>query len=69
MHDTPDHVATPDDDSPNEIVAAAKAHALVAAQAAKDKAQRWPIATISLAAGIGSAAVAAAVLYARRRGD
>lgn len=69
MHDTPEHVPPTDDDAPNEIVAAAQAHARVAAQAAKDKAQRWPIATISLAAGIGSAAVAAAVLYARRRGD
>ena len=65
MHDTPEKT----EDAPNEIVAAAQAHARVAAQAAKDKANRWPIAAVSLAAGIGSAAVAAAVLYARRRGD
>lgn len=63
MHDTPDLA----DDAPNEILAAAKAHARVAKQAAVEKAKSWPLARIGFAAGIGSAAVAAAVLYQRRR--
>lgn len=58
-----------DDEAPNEIVATAKAHALVARQAAVDKAKSWPLARIGLGVGIGSAAVAAAVLFARRRDD
>lgn len=57
------------EDTPNEIVATAKAHALVARQAAADKAKSWPLARIGLGVGIGSAAVAAAVLFARRRDD
>jgi hypothetical protein len=68
MHDTPTDTGE-HDDAPNEIVAAAKAHALVAARAKEDRTRRWPLAKIGLAAGIGSAAVAAAVLYAQRRGD
>lgn len=57
------------DDAPNEILAEVKAYARVAERAAVEKAKSWPIVTIGLAAGIGSAAVAAAVLFARRRGD
>lgn len=56
------------DDAPNEIVAEAKAHAR-AAEAATVARKSWPLAKIGLAAGIGSAAVAAAVLWARKRGD
>ena len=65
MHDTPDH----GDDAPNEILAEVKAHARVAEQAVVEKTKSWPLAKIGLAAGIGSAAVAAAVLFARRERD
>ena len=65
MHDTP---AKPED-APNEILAEVQAHARVAEQAIVEKTKSWPLAKIGLAAGIGSAAVAAAVLYARRRDD
>jgi len=61
MHDTPEH-----HEPENEIVAAAKAHAEAAAHAVAEKAKRWPLAKIGLAAGIGSAAISAAVLYANR---
>jgi hypothetical protein len=59
-------------DQPNEILAtaaAAKAHADAAdaPDPAADQAKRWPVATISLGVGIGSAALAAAALYASRR--
>jgi hypothetical protein len=57
------------EEAENEIVAETKAHARAAAQAASDKAGNWPLARIGLAAGIGSAAVAAAVLWVRRRGE
>ena len=57
------------DDAPNEILAAVKAHARVAEQAVADRSKSWPLAKIGLGVGIGSAAVAAAVLFARRRGD
>ena len=57
------------DEAPNEILAAVQAHARAAERAVVDRAERWPLARIGLAAGIGSAAVAAAVLWARRRGD
>lgn len=59
-------------DEPNEIlatVAAAKAHE----EAGADKAQaaqrdrRWPMTRIGLGVGIGSAAVAAAVMFANRK--
>ena len=56
-------------ETPNEILAEVKAHARAAEKAAVAKAKRWPLTTIGLAAGIGSAAVAAAVLFARRRDD
>ena len=56
-----------DDDAPNEILAEVKAHARVAEQAVVEKTKNWPLGRIGLAAGIGSAAVAAAVLFARRR--
>lgn len=55
------------EEEPNEIVAAA--------QAAKDRTERanakkdaanWPLKAIGLGVGIGSAAVAAAMLYANR---
>lgn len=56
-----------DDDAPNEILAEVKAHARAAEQAVKAKG--WDFARIGLAAGIGSAAVAAAVIWSRRRDD
>lgn len=55
------------DDSPNEILAAVKAHARVAEQAVVERTKTWPLARIGIGAAIGSAAVAAAVLYARGR--
>ncbi|HEU0043489.1 hypothetical protein [Sphingomonas sp.] len=55
------------DDAPNEILAAVKAHARVAEQAVVEKTKSWKVGRIGLAAGIGSAAVAAAVLFSRRR--
>lgn len=59
-------------DEPNEIVAAAaaaKAHKDAGAPkaAAAQRASHWPLTRIGLGVGIGSAAVAAAVLYARGR--
>lgn len=57
------------DDAPNEILAEAKAHARAAERAVAAKARNWPLARLGVAAGIGSAAVAAAVLFARRRGE
>lgn len=61
-------LATDDQDDTNEILAAtrsAKAQREAAAASGDDaKAKRWPIATIGL--GIGSAAIAAALLYANR---
>ena len=56
-----------DDEAPNEILAEVKAHAAAATRAVEDKAKRWPLSRIGLGAAIGSAAVAAAVLYGRRR--
>jgi hypothetical protein len=58
----------PDDDAPNEILAEVKAHARVAEQAVIEKTRNWPLSRIGFAAGIGSAAVAAAVLFTRRTG-
>ncbi|HET9509846.1 MAG TPA: hypothetical protein VFO80_01740 [Sphingomonas sp.] len=57
----------------NEIVAAAqdaKARLEKAARRGKDKGQ-WPLKAIGLGVGIGSAAVAAAMLYSNRdkKGD
>lgn len=60
---------TNDDDAPNEILAEVKAHARAAEKAVEQKARTWPLTTIGIAAGIGSAAVAAAVLFTRRRGE
>lgn len=57
------------DDAPNEILAEVKAHARAAEQAVAAKTKAWPLAKIGLAAGIGSAAVAAAVLWSRRHDD
>ena len=57
------------EDAPNEILAAVKAHARVAEQAVVSKGKSWPLATLGIGAAIGSAAVAAAVLFARRRDD
>ncbi len=57
------------DDQPNEILAAAaeaKQQAEAAAGALARKASHWPLAKIGLGVGIGSAAVAAAVLFAGR---
>ena len=51
----------------NEILAEARANARAAKAAAADRRRSWG--TLGLGAAIGSAAVAAAVLYARRRGD
>jgi len=55
-------------ESPNEIVAAAR-DAERQREAARPAAKRrnWPLAAVGL--GIGSTAVAAAVLYARSRED
>lgn len=50
------------DDAPNEIVAAAREAKARAAGARR----RWPVA---LGLGIGSAALVAALLYARRERD
>ena len=55
-----------DEDAPNEILAEVKAHARVAERAIAAKVKPWPLAKIGLAAGIGSAAVAAAVLWSQR---
>ncbi len=49
----------------NEILAEARARAEAAARVAADKRKNWQIG--ALGAAIGSAAVAGAVLYARRR--
>lgn len=57
------------DDAPNEILAEVKAHARAAEKAVAAKSKRLPLAKIGLAAGIGSAAVAAAVLWSRRHDD
>ena len=60
---------TDHDTAPNEILAAAKEakdHGAAAAEAVAGKAQNWPLAKIGLAAGIGSAAIAGAVLFAGR---
>lgn len=54
------------DDTPNEIVAAAKAAKERTERAAKQAADKWPLKAIGLGVGIGSAAVAAALLYANR---
>lgn len=57
------------EDAPNEILAAARAaktQSDAAAKALADKAGHWPIGKIGLGVGIGSAAVAAAVLFANR---
>jgi hypothetical protein len=67
MTDTPT-----DNDTPNEILAAAKDAkdaAIAAAEAVAARAQSWPIARISLGVGIGSAAIAAAVMFATRERD
>lgn len=60
---------TPENQAPNEILDAVKAHARVAEQAAVEKAKSWPLGRIGIGAAIGSAAVAAAVLFARNRDD
>lgn len=60
---------TEESGEPNEILAAAaeaKAHAAAAAEAIADKTKNWPLAKIGLGVSIGSAAIAAAVLYANR---
>ncbi len=59
-----------DDDTPNEILAAAKEaklHAEAAAKATVEKAKTWPLAKIGLGVGIGSAAIAGAVIFNRSR--
>lgn len=61
-----------EDDAPNEILAAArdaKETAVAAAEAVAKQAKNWPIARISLGVGIGSAAIAAAVMFATRERD
>lgn len=58
------------DDTPNEILAAAKEakdHAEAAAKATVEKAKSWPLGAIGLGVGIGSAAIAGAVLFNRSR--
>ena len=60
---------TDPDTAPNEILAAAKEakdQGKAAADTAAAKAKSWPLAKIGLAAGIGSAAIAGAVLFAGR---
>lgn len=57
------------DETPNEIVEAArsaKERSEAAAASVADRSRNWPLAKIGLGVGIGSAAVAAAVLYANR---
>ncbi|HEU0067333.1 MAG TPA: hypothetical protein VFQ57_08855 [Sphingomonas sp.] len=70
MTDTPR--SETETDTPNEILAAAK-DAKIAAEAAAEalakRAKNWPLAKIGLGVGIGSAAVAAAVLFANRQRD
>ena len=63
---------TEDTDQPNEILATAalvKARAEGAAEALSDKARTWPLGRIGLGVGIGSAAIAAAVIFANRHRD
>lgn len=58
-----------DPDTPNEILAsvkAAKDQAAAVAEKTAAKTKGWPLAKIGLGVGIGSAAVAAAVLFANR---
>ncbi|WEK44132.1 MAG: hypothetical protein P0Y64_04700 [Candidatus Sphingomonas colombiensis] len=59
-----------DNEEPNEILAAArdaKAHEKGADEAKRERRTRnWNLGKISLGVGIGSAAVAAAVLFANR---
>lgn len=60
------------DDAPNEILSAvkeAKAHGVTVAKKVRTKSKSWPLAKIGLAAGIGSAAIAGAVLFAGRDKD
>lgn len=60
----------PTDDTPNEILIAAKEakeHAEAAAKAAVGNAKSWPLGKIGLGVGIGSAAIAGAVLFNRAR--
>lgn len=51
----------------NEILAEARAQAEAAARVAANRTRSWPLGAIGFGAAIGSAAVAAAVLYAKRR--
>ncbi len=58
-------------DEPNEILAeaaAAKQHEAAAKEAKHDR-KGWDLGKIGLGVGIGSAAVAAAVLFANRKKD
>ncbi len=58
-----------DSDTPNEILAAAKEakqQAEAVAKSAVEKSKSWPLAKIGLGVGIGSAAIAGAVLFANR---
>ncbi|WP_260599779.1 hypothetical protein [Sphingomonas endolithica] len=57
------------DQEPNEIVAAAKHANAARERARKAEAKSWPIGAIGLGVGIGSAAVAAAMLFAGRKKD
>ena len=58
------------DDEPNEIVAAAvDAKARRKRANKKERGGKWPLKAIGLGVGIGSAAVAAALLYANRNDD
>jgi hypothetical protein len=71
MTDTPGNHGD-ENDTPNEILAAAKdakETALAAAEAVARRTANWPIAKISLGVGIGSAAIAAAVMFANRDRD
>ena len=57
------------DDAPNEIletVKSAKHVSEAAMRTATDRAKNWPLAKIGLGVGIGSAAIAGAVLFANR---
>ena len=53
------------EDQPNEIIAEARAAKASKPQTEK-KAGNWPLRAIGLGVGIGSAAVAAALLYGNR---
>jgi hypothetical protein len=57
------------DQEPNEIAAVADAKAAKERAMTTNEKKNWPIAAIGLGVGIGSAALAAAVMFAGRKKD